>query len=193
MIQLFIVPITVLWIGQITVLMDVRNEVVQYSRSRKRTAQATDACNRIVMKAFEKACHANQVRLEAGEERLTKQFCGLPAVAVPGIVVSDRLQRIPNADVVLRQQVVERGADRLNRLREQTIKRDDHLMIATLARHRQGQGQAVAADPAKAACRLRALQVDDDAHGARKPGVAQLRSSAPHRSDGRAASVRRRA
>ena len=134
-----------------------RDQIIKGDGSRQRRKHP-DAGHRVVAEAFEQAADVHHVRLEAGQKGFANGFGDLPPQRVAGID-PDRPGSQPDPDIVLRQNRIESGADRLDRVGKQTAEREQHLVVRAVGDDGLGERQRIAPDTAKSACGLRTLEI----------------------------------
>lgn len=106
------------------------------------------------------------VGFEAGKKRLSDKLRRLASPLIGAINESNWPRGMPNADIFLRQQAIERRADGFDSLWEEAREREDDFVFSPIAGNGLGKGHGIAADAALTICSLRPLHVDDDAHQA---------------------------
>ena len=127
----------------------------------------TKTRQRVIGIALKQAGDVDDIRLQRGKESLAYPLRHLAARLVLRIKLLDGSRRMPDEEVFLGQNVLERFADGLDAGREQTAQRDEHLMRSAVLHHRLGELHRVATDSAVATFCLCTLHVDDDTHQAR--------------------------
>ena len=149
---------------QVDIGLHERDQVINHRNDFMACRQLSDARDRIVAKPVEKARDQNEIRFLRIQERFADQFCHLDPGAVFLGHSDDWAGRIPDTNVFLGQQAVERRADRLDGFRKHAVEGNQKFVTRAIANQRLGERQAVAANAAKTAFALRALQIDQDAH-----------------------------
>ena len=141
-----------------------RDQVVQHDGGVGAAIEGADRHHGVVHIAFKQAGDEHRVGLQLGDEVFADAFTGAGAHMVADVVFGGRAGHVEHADTLIRHQAGKGGAHRGNCVRQAAIEYDPDLMLARVAGHAQRQRQRIAPDATETAGRLRALEVNHDAH-----------------------------
>jgi len=114
---------------------------------------------------FEKTHDMNYVGSESSDKGLADLFCYGPTEVVIAFARSDRRERIPDADVFHREEILEFRAQRLDSMCEHTVQNQYYFVGSSISDDRLRESQGIAAYPPVTASGLRPLHVKNDFHG----------------------------
>ncbi|HUZ64643.1 MAG TPA: hypothetical protein VMU82_13155 [Acetobacteraceae bacterium] len=132
--------------------------------------EGRDRGDRVIHPAFEQAGDMNEIGREIGQERLTDAFSRTRPPGIARIVPGDGRRHAECADAVLGDEGVERRPQRFHGFGERIVQRDPDIMAVRTAGERGCKRERIAPDSTKAACGLRALQIQNDPHLQDSPG-----------------------
>ncbi len=141
-----------------------RDQIVKADGHRRGAVERTDAGDGIVDVALDQARDVHDVGAQARDEGFADQFGGFTSRGRVRFRFARRSRRVPDADVLRRQQPGKAFPQRRDGFLEQPAQCQHDLVLPTVTHDGVDQRQRIAADAARAAGALGALHVDDDAH-----------------------------